>query len=39
MEELVPQEDQDDQEDGLLTSVLFVTLGLCIIMAMAIFRG
>src|SRR5665647_771117 len=29
----VQQEDHDDQEDGLLTTVLFVVLGLCIIMA------
>jgi len=35
----VQQEDHDDQEDGLLTTVLFVVLGLCIIMALAVVRG
>jgi hypothetical protein len=35
----VQQEDHDDQEDGLLTTVLFVVLGICIIVALAIFRG
>jgi len=33
------QEDHDDQEDGLLTTVLFVALGLCILMALAVLRG
>ena len=31
--------DQNDQEDGLLTIVLFVALGLCILMALAVLRG
>jgi len=35
----VQQEDHDDQEDGLLTVVTFVVLGLCIIMALAISRA
>jgi len=39
MEQRVQHEDDDDREDGLLTSVLFVALGLCILMALAVFRG
>jgi len=35
----VQQEDYDDQAEGLLTTVLFVVLGLCIIMALAVVRG
>ena len=31
--------DQNDQEDGLLTMVLFVALGLCIIVVLAEFRA
>ena len=33
------QEDYDDQEDGLLTVVLFVVLGLCILTVLAFVRG
>ena len=31
--------DQNDQEDGLLTVVLFVALGLCILMVLAELRA
>jgi hypothetical protein len=33
------REDWDDQEDGLLTVVTFVVIGLCIIIALAIYRA
>lgn len=39
MEELAQKEDQEDHEDGLLTTALFVTLGLCILMALVLSRG
>ena len=36
---VLQQEDHDDQEDGLLTTVLFVALGLCILTVLAFVRG